>query len=197
MITSYLTTDCKVPPICEKEVLRYAGDPNPNQETLQLLHECIQECNNLFSTKIAYRIFPIVRQLDELNIASLKITSKSLKRNLSKCDRVILFATTAGLEIDRLIVKYAKLSPARSLMFHSIGSERVEALCDAFCHFLEAEENFKVTARFSPGYGDLPLELQKEILVLLNANSTVGIGLNDSMVLSPTKSVTAFVGILP
>ena len=196
MISPCYIAECNLPPICEKEVLCYAGDTNPTKETLQILRDCIKECKNIFSRKIAYRIFPIERQDDGLCIGSLTIHSKSLEKNLSGCDRVILFAATAGIEIDRYIAKYARLSPSRSLMFHSIGAERIEALCDAFCRFLTDNEGLEITQRFSPGYGDLPLSFQKDFLALLNAGNTVGIGLNDSMLLSPSKSVTAFAGIL-
>lgn len=196
MISPCYIAECNLPPIDEKEVLRYAGDRSPSHETQLLLRDCIKESENAFSTKVAYRIFPIERQADRLCIGSLTIRSKSLEKNLSGCDKVILFAATAGLHIDRFIAKYARLSPSRSLMFHSIGAERVEALCDAFCRFLTDNEGLKITRRFSPGYSDLPLSLQKDFLALLNAGNTVGIGLNDSMLLSPSKSVTAFVGIL-
>ena len=125
----------------------------------------------------------------------MKIHSKSLINNLKDCDEVIVFAATAGLMIDRLIAKYAVISPVRSLMLHSIGAERVEALCDSFCDKIATELKCNLAPRFSPGYGDLPLVLQKDILHLLNANNTIGIGLNTSLLLSPTKSVTAFAGI--
>ena len=39
------------------------------------------------------------------------------------------------------------------------------------------------------------LEHQKEILHLLNAGNLIGVCMNDSLLLSPSKSVTAFAGI--
>lgn len=195
MISPVFIAECKLPPICEKEVLRYAGDQTSSPEIISILKECLKESGDRFNTKVAYRIFPIERTTNILKIGSLLLSSKSLKKNLESCEQVIIFAATAGLEIDRLITKYAKLSPVRSLMFHSIGAERVEALCDAFCNQITKNENLVTVPRFSPGYGDLSLEVQKDILTLLNANNTIGIGLNESLMLSPSKSVTAFVGI--
>ena len=195
MISPILLADCTLPPVSEKEVLRYAGDRNPGMDTLHILHACIEECNNAFCSKVVYRIFKIEKSTDYLNIGSMKIHSKSLINNLKDCDEVIVFAATAGLMIDRLIAKYAVISPVRSLMLHSIGAERVEALCDSFCDKIATELKCNLAPRFSPGYGDLPLVLQKDILHLLNANNTIGIGLNTSLLLSPTKSVTAFAGI--
>lgn len=195
MISPACTTVCALPPISEKEVLRYTGEKGASTETLSLLRKCVKECYGIFSNKVAYRILPIERTEDGLRIASLEICSQGLVKNLLNCEKVIVFGATAGFAIDRLIAKYARISPAKALMFHSIGAERVEALCDAFCKKMEDENKFALEPRFSPGYGDLPLELQKEILNLLNAGNTVGIGLNQSLLLSPSKSVTAFAGI--
>lgn len=195
MISPIFIAECDLPPISETEVLRYAGDHNPAKTTLDLLRNCIDECNNSFNSKVVYRIFKIEKSADALSIGSMKIHSKNLSCNLKDCAEVIVFAATVGLSIDRLISKYSRFSPARSLMLHSIGTERVEALCVSFCEKIATELKCSLTARFSPGYGDLPLNLQKDILHLLNANNTVGIGLNTSLLLSPSKSVTAFAGI--
>ncbi len=196
MTSHVLSVDCHLPPISEKEVLRYAGDKQASGEAISLLRACIRECDGIFSTKVAYRILPIKRYKGEFSIGGMEIQSLALGKNLEKCDRVILLAACAGIGIDRLIAKYAKFSPARALLFHSIGTERVEALCDSFCEMIQARENIKLAPRFSPGYGDLDLGIQKEILTLLNADKTLGIGLNESLLLSPSKSVTAFAGIV-
>ncbi len=195
MISPVLTTLCNLPPISVNEVLRYAGDRSKTEEILALLRECTEECVGVFSNKVAYRILPIRRKDGKIIIGSMEIPSKGLAKNLESCDEVILFCACAGLKIDRLIEKYKTLAPTKALLFHAIGTERVEALCDAFCKALEQEKSLRLTPRFSPGYGDLPLNFQKDILNLLNAGNTVGVCLNESLLLSPSKSVTAFVGI--
>ncbi len=50
--------------------------------------------------------------------------------------------------------------------------------------------------RFSPGYGDLPLALQPDLLHFLNAQRWVGITVGKTLLMSPMKSVTAIMGIL-
>ena len=49
--------------------------------------------------------------------------------------------------------------------------------------------------RFSPGYGDLPLELQKDVFRVLDCPRKIGLSLNESLLMSPSKSVTAIIGI--
>lgn len=195
MISLIHIAECALPAISEKNALRYAGDHNPTTETLSLLKDCIKECNGIFAQKAVYRILPIERRRDELLIGGMNIKSDALMKNLQSCDTVIIFAASAGFGMDRLIAKYSKISPAKALLLHGIGTERVEALCDSFCEMLTSQMNLRLAPRFSPGYGDLALGIQKEVLNLLNASKTLGIGLNSSMLLSPAKTVTAFVGI--
>lgn len=49
--------------------------------------------------------------------------------------------------------------------------------------------------RFSPGYGDLAIDAQKDIFALLDCERQIGLTLGDSLLMSPGKSVTAFAGI--
>ena len=49
--------------------------------------------------------------------------------------------------------------------------------------------------RFSAGYGDLPLEYQRRIFDLLDPPTHIGLTLNDSYLMSPSKSVTALIGV--
>ena len=83
-------------------------------------------------------------------------------------------------------------------MLQALGAERIEALCDSFCDFLAAEyAPLTVRQRFSPGYGDLPLQNQRAFFDALQCHREIGLYLNESLLMSPTKSVTAIVGIGP
>ena len=48
---------------------------------------------------------------------------------------------------------------------------------------------------FSPGYGDLPLDTQKELVQVLDMHRKIGVSLTDSCLMVPSKSVTAILGI--
>ena len=195
------------PPINRKEILRYAGVSSANQmgvnqqdtplsetaeqvQITQLLEECLEEALPRLSYKVCYMELPLTIQDAICDFGCMKVQSKDLVKNLQGCEKVILFAATIGVEIDRLITKYAHISPAKAVMLQAIGAERIEALCDAFCAEMECAR-----PRFSPGYGDLPLETQHDIFAVLNCSKTIGLSLNDSLLMSPSKSVTAFAGI--
>lgn len=183
------------PPFCEKEILRYAGCRGEREEISVLLKECIDEVKDKLVYKVCYRELSIKTVGDTCDFEVFSVHSEKLARNLKGCEKVILFAATVGVEIDRLIGKYGRLSPTKALLFQAIGAERIEALCDAFCADIKKEYNTGLEPRFSPGYGDLPLSAQKNIFAVLDPERRIGLTLNSSLLMSPSKSVTAFVGL--
>lgn len=131
-------------------------------EERQLFADCLAEIEGKLSYKVCGDRFPVKKEGTSLDFGFTKVDSAGLAKNLEGCGEIILFAATIGLEIDRAIRRYTRLSPAKALFFQAIGAERIESLCDAFCEErreeLQAEGKF-LKPRFSPGYGDLPLEM--------------------------------------
>ena len=183
------------PEIDRGEVIRYAGGGKDEGELKKMLDECIAEASSLLSYRVCYGELDIKVDEDILDLGFCTVKSTSLAKNLSGCKKVILFGATVGVGIDRLISKYGKISPAKGLIMQAIGAERIEALCDAFCEKIR-EDGYTLRPRFSPGYGDLPLSLQKEIFVTLEPEKLIGLTLSELLLMSPTKSVTAIVGVV-
>lgn len=183
------------PPLCEREIWRYAGCKAADDETAALLKACVEEIRDKLTYKVCYCELPVTMKGDTCDFGAFCLSSKHLAVNLQDCKKVILFAATVGVEIDRLIAKYGRISPAKALLFQAIGAERIEALCDAFCGDIAIETGMSLRPRFSPGYGDLPLFAQKDIFGVLDCAKRIGLSLNDSLLMSPSKSVTAFVGL--
>ena len=52
-----------------------------------------------------------------------------------------------------------------------------------------------LTERFSPGYGDLDMAVQKDLCLVLDTGRTIGVTLTESCMMVPVKSVTAIVGL--
>lgn len=182
------------PKISRKQVLRYAGSRGETPEMETLLDECLVECETVFSYKVCYEELPLRISGTECTIGEFSVVSTDLARNLSGCESVLLFAATIGLGLDRLVGKYSRISPTKAVFFNAIGTERIEALCDAFMAQLTEEKGLLPRPRFSPGYGDLPLSVQKDIFRILGCTKKIGVFLNDSLLMSPQKSVTALWG---
>lgn len=188
-------------PIDEKEVWRYAGyRGGPSLEEAQLREvftKVYEECANAFSYTVCYARLPLTWEGTEL-VYPFRTQSKALANFLKGCEEVVLFAATVGQEIDRHILRNEKIAPTKALLCQAYGAERVEALCDAFAGEVEEEmaaEGLKVINRFSPGYGDLSLDVQKDFFRILDISHRLGISLGDSMLMRPSKSVTAILGL--
>ena len=173
-----------------RELLRYAGVRGDSPESSALAESVIAEASPLITLRLAYR---------EIKISELPLVGldhPAILDRLAGCSSVILLAATSGIALDRLILRAGTTSPARALMLDALGAERVEAVIDRFTSDLLASDRaVGVLPRFSPGYGRIPLEIQKIIFSLLDCPRTVGITLGDSLLMSPAKSVTAFIGI--
>lgn len=111
---------------------------------------------------------------------------------LREGDRFLLCGTI-GAAFDVWQRRLSVLSAADALFSQRIGLEAVESVMDG----LEAEIRRTLAPgevllpRKSPGYGEMPLELSREIIGKLDATRKIGVALTDSLLLVPSKSVTA------
>ena len=186
------------PELKKSEILRYMGCKESSSEIDELIDHSLSLCKSKLSYKVCYAEFDIKLDGDICDLTFAKVTSRDLSKCLANCEKVIVFGATVGLDLDRLILRYGKIQPSISVCLQAIGAERVESLCNAFCDEMKkiyADEGKNLRPRFSAGYGDLPLEFQRDIFSALNCDKQIGLTLNDSLIMSPTKSVTAIIGI--
>lgn len=183
------------PALCKKEILRYAGCKAESDLPEGLLENCIDEAASVLGFKVCYTVFDVKTTDHRCGFSSFSVTSKTLAGNIKDCDKAVLFAATVGVGIDRLISKYSAVSPVKAVIFQAIGAERIEALCDMFCSDIQKETGRFTRPRLSPGYGDFDLDCQVDIFRTLNCQKLIGLSLTDSMMMSPSKSVTAVMGL--
>ncbi len=186
------------PPISEADVLRYARCPKADAGTLGVLRQCADLVRDLFTYNVCYTESLVRTENGACRFSFGEMRSADLARHLDGCTKVILFAATVGVAAEREMQKAAVRSPVRALFMDAIGTERIEALCDTFesevCRYASAQGR-EIRARFSPGYGDLPLETQRTIFTVLDCPRRIGLSLTDGCMMSPSKSVTAFIGM--
>ena len=111
---------------------------------------------------------------------------------------VVLLCGTIGAEFDAWQRRLSVLSAADAFLSQQIGLDAVEKVMDELEKRLRLEvevEGKKLKPRRSPGYGDLPLELSREIINRLDATKKIGVSITDSNLLVPSKSVTAICAI--
>ena len=159
-----------------------------------LLEMCKKRLKDVLSYKCTY-IRTDVSFYSEYTIGfdSVITDSKSLWKNLSPCSEIFIIASTAGIGVDRLLSRLKIASLAEYYMTDALASAAIESFMDYACNIISADVS--CVPRFSPGYGDLSLNLQPSILERLNARTMLGITLDSSLLMTPAKSITAIMGI--
>lgn len=181
------------------EVKRYLAYPKSAQldkKTEELIFQTIELAKNNLNPKSVYQTFPLEILEDKISFANTTINSKNLTVNLANCKKITLMAATIGIRFDNLLKRIQLENPAQAAILQACGAMYTEELVDLTCQKIKLEaqeENCKIHPRFSPGFGDVPLEIQKIFFNLLPCNK-IGLSLMDTLIMSPEKSVTAFIG---
>ena len=144
-----------------------------------------------------------------LDAGQLTVRGASLAKHLDGCDRTVVMAVTLGHEVDRLISETQSSRIALGVVIDSgasVMAERAAELAETQIRTeLAANADHSasgapaaplyMTPRFSPGYGDSPLQMQQRVLGLLDAEQKLGITLSKGFMMSPSKSITAILGL--
>lgn len=184
----------------KKEVIRYLGYRalhQPDEVIDKLIDECILELQKVLRPSLVWDTYELTVQNDTCLICGNEIVSQKLAENLRGCKNVVMFASTIGSEVDKLIRTTNVINQAKACVFQATGAMFVEEFVDMFNN--KIDENYfaqghKTRKRYSPGYGDLKLDTQKLFFNLLNC-SKIGLSLMNTLIMAPEKSVTAFIGI--
>ncbi len=180
--------------VSRREILGYLGVKGEYDRSLEcLIDECLGEMLSVITFRVCYDRFPALLEDGRLDLGFARVKSDDLAERIEGCSGIILLAATLGLGPDRLIARYSQTEPSRAVVMQAVASAVIEAGLDAFC--AELASKYRTRERYSCGYGDLPLELQRDIFAALDCERAIGLTLNASCLMSPTKSVTAIVGI--
>lgn len=180
----------KLEKLNRNEAVRYLGGSGvaPNYRMDRLMDECEQEILAKSAPKYLYV---------EKNLPCEELMQgEDIKNHLDGCEKVIVMCATLGAEIDRIIRINQISDMAKAVVLDSFASVAIEQVCSKVDELIaEKYEGYFQTFRFSPGYGDYPIELQKSVLSMLDAPRKIGLATNENSLLTPTKSVTAVMGL--
>lgn len=194
------------------EVARYLGygKKTPPDETVsKMIDRACNEMAGVITPQAVYDTFAVSLQPpDQIAFSSVTLFSKDLSRNLGgcgcgetpacpQCNQLVLLAATLGPQADALIRRQQLLDKPYAAVLQATGAMYIETVVDMLNTHIKSEANKKglcARPRFSPGYGDVPLEVQKTFFNLLPC-SRIGLTLMDSLIMAPEKSVTAFIGL--
>ena len=177
------------------EVLYYLGyDGQDLSPDLEERIDCAMErCDAIARPGVVRRTFA----MDDLPLA---LPGQSIAEHLSGAREVVLFAATLGHGVDRELRLLSATDPLGQVVFDAAATAAIERAAnktEAQIRAEAAERGLYCSWRFSPGYGDLPLDVQPAFLRVLDATRRLGITLTPANLMVPTKSVTAIVGLHP
>ena len=185
----------------DRELLRYLGCKNgtvPDENTKVLIDQCKQELEQAASPRVTWREYPLSIQDHVIDMTCFQTRSKSLERNLKDCEQILLFAATLGSQVDVLLHRYNMIQMSKAVVMQAASVAMLETFCDEENQKLKEayqEKGWYLRPRFSPGYGDFPLECQRQIAPALELSIRIGVTLTDSLLMAPSKSVTAVIGL--
>ena len=167
------------------DALRYMGVLKPTEDDKKNVQNAIKEIEIVAQKKCIIKEMPLygARQI---------LIGNDILKHIEGCDGVILFLATLGAGVDRLIKRAQIGSMAQAVYIDAAASALLEEYCDSLCR--EISETKIITDRFSPGYGDLPVEIQPKLLEALGAKK-IGVSVAKSFMMVPTKSVSAIIGV--
>ncbi len=190
------------------EALRYLRLPQGLDEhmlpadIIQQLDEAEQAVLQAAEPRFVWREFALEHTPGGISLGNtaLVLPGSDIARLLNQSSTCLLLAATLGLACDELIRRTEPVDMSRALMLDAFASAAVENLCDQvqaqLANYYAAKQLY-ITDRFSPGYGNLPIGLQKPLCAALNAQRRIGLTVSNSGILLPRKSVTAVMGLSP
>lgn len=181
------------------EVLRYLGYKGIGaDETINsLIDECEAEVLKAAVPRYVYRVVDVT-QVDEgvrLEGTSVTLKGNSIKEHLKGCNKAALIAVTISDGIDRMLRVMQASDLAKAVISDSMASAAIEQGDKVEAVIKEELPEYNQTFRFGIGYGDLPLSQQGEFLKILNAPKLIGLNIGKTDMMTPTKSVTAVIGL--
>lgn len=184
-----------------EEVLRYLG--RRGQEVPPQLDTLIEECLGHMAgiaPRHVDRTYDLLDGTDVLSLQNTRVTlpGRGIRRHLGRCRQVVLLAVTLGVAADNLIRRWESIDITRALVLDACATQHIERACDEIEERIDREAQEKglmFTTRFSPGYSDLPLDIQPYLLAALDTERRIGLTCTPNMILLPHKSVTALIGL--
>lgn len=184
----------------EKEILRYLGYAGkPSDPVLhKIMLSCVEELERIATPRSIFRLFPVTFEENGVRLGNISVKGRDLRQHIRGCGEAVLFAATLGAQADVLLERYSRIDMTRAAVLQAASAAMIESYCDETEQEISAEaarRGLFLRPRYSPGYGDFPIRLQKDILATLDCPKRIGLSMTESFMLVPTKSVTAVIGL--
>ena len=188
----------------KSEVLRYLGHNGQkiDNDLNFKINQCIKETKKGIDTKYVYQIYNIKNDLNlntvQFENTNLILKSKDVSELLRNCDKCVLMCATLGFNIEKNIRRYSYNNLTKGIIIDACATTSIEEVCDLVQDSILddiSKEGKSLTMRYSPGYGDLDISANRDILNVLDAHRKIGVTVTNTGIMIPRKSVVALIGI--
>ena len=180
------------------EALRYLGAAGDAGDTRRQAEGMAALLEERIAPRYVWRVFDAQTVSDGILLpgADLLLSGSLARRMLAGCRQAALLICTLGAGFDAMLRTWQARDMAGAAVLDACGSAWVETGCDrAEAELAARYPALYLTDRFSPGYGDLPLTLQDDFVLLLDGGRRLGVTVTESHLLLPMKTVTAVIGL--
>jgi hypothetical protein len=183
-----------------EQVARYAGGSryklDSKMKDLALL--TIDRATDLIAPAMVYALHPVIALSPEgilllENELSVTLPPHELDSQMKYLAAVVCTIGPALEETCRELSKQGDL--LRAVFLDGAGVSLIEAVGERAHEFISQQARAKglfAGCRFAPGYSGMPMTEQSLLFSLVDGAS-IGVSLNKSMVMTPTKSISFFV----
>lgn len=174
-----------------KEVLEQLHMRKVNKDVKNTIQQLIEIVLLIAKPKAVYEVSYVEnKNKDSLDIGGIRFTSRLLRVNLDKVERVFPFVVTCGREVDEIAV------PSQEYMkFYCLDTIKEMLLYSALSYvedYLTKHYGLGQLSKMEPGsLESWPITQQKELFSIFgNVEDLIGVKLTEHLLMVPVKSVS-------
>ena len=182
------------------DALRYMRVPpeGRSEELVRTVREAFSRLDGVITPRIVWGRFHVEHFDGGIGLEGGYIYSKDIARLTARSDECIILAATLGHDTDRQIAAAQRRDMLEGIALDACASVMVDDFVDEAVR-MEIVPSLRkgehLTSRFSPGYGDLSMNVTEDIIAILDAAKRIGLSVTRSLMMSPVKSITAIIGL--
>jgi len=186
--------------ISPEQVARYAGGSSYKMNTSmrEIVSTVIEHSSHLLAPAMVWAMRPVASLSSEGGLLlrdgiSLRLPPHERDQHTKYLSAVICTIGPALEETCHQLTKQGNLLHA--ILLDGAGVALIEAVGERAYEFVSQQarkQGLFSSCRFAPGYGGMPMTEQSLLFSLVDG-ATIGVSLNNSMVMTPNKSISFFV----
>lgn len=181
------------------EIYRYLGcrDGIPPDTLKSQVEAAIDKCRRIACARSCFGVYEIAKCDEGVLLCGTDIIFRGndIAEYLNKVSKCAVAALTLGVSVEREISKLSRFSMSDAVVFDAVCGGVAESFAETVQTDILKETGMYTSYRYSPGYGDFPIETQRDIISLLSCDKKIGLTVTDSYMLLPSKSITAVIAL--